>query len=356
MGRGNNELDAAAAPYVAVRVTDLRDLDVAAIRFDFDLTFAALLMNADGTIYHRFGGRGAAGADQYLGLQALAQVLRDTVEEHKAYDRAPSPPAASKPLRAIDLPVLKQKIDGGQRVDCMHCHMVNDAEVRDAMQQKKWRRDDAYVFPDPARIGLTLDPAHQAKVIAVAADSPAAKAGIAAGDELLALGEQRSVRTFSDVQWALHRAPFAANELAVRFRHDGAARDAVLALADGWKRCPPEDFAWRPLKWNLSPSPGFGGPALAADERKRLGIGDAPFAMRVQYLVDWGEQAARGKAARAAGLKSGDIVLAFGGKRDFVSFPHLHAWTALTLTAGADTEIVVWRDGKEHTLRYKLPE
>lgn len=356
MGRGNSELDAAALPYVAVRVTDLSEIDVRAIRFDFDLTFAVLLMHADGTIYHRFGGRGATNADRYLSLATLAQVLRDTVAEHRAYDRAPSPPAPLEPLRAIDLPVLKQKITGGQKIDCVHCHMVNDAEARDAMLQKAWRRDDAYVFPDPARVGLTLDPARQTKVTAVAADSPAAKAGIAAGDELQALGEQRSVRTFSDVQWALQRAPFAANELPVRFTRDGAPRDARLALAEGWKRCPPEDFAWRPLKWNLSPSPGFGGPALGVDERKRLGLADAPFAMRVQYLVDWGEQKARGLAARAAGLKAGDVVLSFAGKRDFRGFDHLHAHVALTLTAGVDTEIVVWRDGKELTLRYKLPE
>ena len=81
-----------------------------------------------------------------------------------------------------------------------------------------------------------------------------------------------------------------------------------------------------------------------------------PFAMRVQYLVDWGEQKARGQAARAAGLKQGDVIVAFAGKRDFVSFPHLHAWVALTQAAGTDTPIVVWRDGKEHTLRYQLPE
>lgn len=339
-----------------MRVTDLRDVDVANMRFDFDLTFAVLLMHADGTVYHRFGGRGAAHADQYLRLDTLAQLLRDTLDEHRANDRAPSPPAAGRPLRAIDLPVLQRKIAGGQRIDCVHCHTVNDAEARDAMLKKSWRRDDAYVFPDPARIGLTLDAARQAKVTAVEPGSAAAMAGLVAGDELLALGEQRSVRTFSDVQWALHRAPFAAHELQVRLRRDGTARDATLAPIDGWKRCPPEDYAWRPLKWNLSPSPGFGGPALAAAERQKLGIGDAPFAMRVQYHVDWGEQKARGLAARAAGLKQGDIVLGFAGKRDFGGFDHLHAWVALTLTAGTETPIVVWRDGAEHTLRYRLPE
>jgi serine protease Do len=357
LGRGNPELDAAAAPFVAVRVTDLRDVDVANLRFDFDLTFAVLLMHADGTVYHRFGSRDAGPADRWSSLATMAQLLRDTLPEHRAYDGAPSPPPRAKPMRAIDLPVLQQKLASGQQIDCVHCHTVNDAESRDAMLGKRWRRDDAYVFPDPARVGLTLDPLRQAKVTAVAAGSPAAAAGVAAGDELLALGVQPSVRTLGDVQWALHRAPFAANELPVRFRRDGAERTAALVVADGWKCCPPEDYAWRPLKWNLSPSPGFGGPVLDAAEKRRRGLpDDTTFAMRVQYLVDWGEHAARGRGAHAAGLRKGDVVLAFGGKRDFHGFDHLHAWCALTLTAGADTPIVVWRDGAEHTLRYRLPE
>ena len=43
MGRAN-DLAAAAADYVPVRVTNLQDLDVANLRFDFDLTFAVLLI------------------------------------------------------------------------------------------------------------------------------------------------------------------------------------------------------------------------------------------------------------------------------------------------------------------------
>ncbi len=339
-----------------MRVTNLRDIDIANLRFDFDLTLSVLLMHADGTIYHRYGGRGSQGAEQYLDIATLAALLRDTLGEHHAYDRAPAPPETVEPLRAIDLPVLQRKIRGGQRIDCVHCHTVHDAEARGAMLQETWEREDAFVFPDPARLGITLDPRHQSTVLEVIESSPAARTGIQPGDELLALGEQQSVRTFSDVQWALHRAPFAANRLSVRFRRDGVVHDAAIVLAEGWKRCPPRDYAWRPLKWNLSPAPGFGGSVLSREQRQQLGLGDAPFAMRVTYLVDWGEQKARGQAARAAGLRKGDVVVGFAGKRDFESFDHLHAYCALTLTAGAETEIAVWRDGRERTLRYDLPE
>jgi len=355
LGRDLPDLHAAAAPYVAVRVTNLRDVDIANLRFDFDQTFAALLMHADGTIYHRYGGRGPAGPEQYLSVRSLTQLLRDTLREHRDYDRQPNAPKLRAPQRAIDLPVLQRKIAGGQRIDCVHCHTVHDAEARDAMLAGRWRRDDAFVFPDPARVGITLDPEHQAKVHDVRDGSAAARAGLQKGDELLTLGEQRSVRTFSDVQWALHRAPFGANRIAVRWRRGEREHDAQLDLDDGWKRCPPEHYAWRPLKWNLSPAPGFGGRTLDEAARRRLGLADAPFAMRVTYLIDWGEQKARGKAARAAGLHKGDVVVGFAGKRDFASFEHLHAFCALTLVAGESTAIEVWRDGKVHTLRYALP-
>ena len=356
MGRASAELAAAAAPYVAVRVTDMGNVDLNVIRFDFDLTFAAVLMHADGTIYHRYGSRGAEGADHYLSQSSLAALLRDALPDHRAYDKAPSPPKKRPPQPVLELPVLKRQVAAGQRLDCVHCHTINDATFADAFDRKTWRRDDAYVFPDPAQVGLALDRESQAKVTAVTAGSPAATAGLRAGDEVISLGVQRRVRTQSDVQWALHEAPFGANRLPVRFARDGKEHDATFALANGWKRCAPEQYSWRPFQWNLTPSCGFGGPSLDAAARAKLGLQQAPFAMRVQYVVDWGERAARGHAAAAAGLKKGDIVVGFAGKRDFVDFQHLHAWVGLTLTAGVETEIVVWRQGKEQVLRYRLPE
>jgi len=190
----------------------------------------------------------------------------------------------------------------------------------------------------------------------VTAGSPAAAAGLKQGDELLSLGEQPAVRTLGDVQWALHRAPFGDNTLPVAWRRGGQTTRAKITLRDGWKRCPPEDYAWRPFKWNLSPSSGFGGPALGEKERKDLGIAAGKFAFRVGYIVDWGERAARGRAAHAAGLKKGDVVIAFAGKDDFVSVEHFHAWVSLTRTAGEDTEIVVLRGKARLVLRYPLPE
>lgn len=355
MARGERELDEAAADYVCVRITDLAEWDLEVARFDFDLTFAALLMHPDGTVYHRYGGRGPADASDYLSMTSLARLLRDTVGEHRAYTEHPSAPTVAAPQLAGELPVLQQKRQQGQKIDCVHCHTVNDAEHVDAVRNGRWRREQMWQFPDPARIGLVLDREQQAMVTVVVPDSPAAKAGIAKGDWLLSLGEQRSVRTLSDVQWALQQAPFGDTTLPVRFRSGKAEVAAKLELPSGWKQCAPEDYAWRPYKWNLSPSAGFGGPALDAAAKRELGIDPTKFAFRVQYLVDWGEQAHRGRAAKSAGLRKGDVVVSFAGKDEFRSMEHFHAWVALTGTAGVETEIVVRRGEQRLVLHYALP-
>lgn len=338
-----------------VKVTDLRDVDVANLRFDFDLTFAALLMHADGTVYHRYGSRGPDRADGYLSLTSLAALLRDTVPEHTAYDGAPQPPPQDPAQRAIDLPVLQQKLAKGQKIDCVHCHTVNDAEYPARRASRSWHADSPFVFPDPERIGITLDREQQNRVAAVAKDSAAAAAGLRAGDVLLALGGQRAARTFADVQWALDRWSGGDCELPLRYRRDDAEHAVALHLAAGWKRCDPADYAWRPYKWNLSPSAGFGGPALIAAQRRDLGLAGDRFAFRVGYIVDWGDRAERGEAVKAAGLKKGDIVVSFAGKDDFASVEHFHAWVALAHEVGEEVDFVVLRDGERRTLRYALP-
>lgn len=356
MVRAPEEFAAAAAPYVCVRVTDMRDVDLNLIRFDFDLTLAVVLMHADGTIYHRYGSRDASSPLAWMSIPSLVRLLRDTLADHRDHVRAPAPPPTRAPLRAIDLPALQQKTAGGQQVDCVHCHTINDAEHALAVQRGTFTPDDRWVHPDPARIGLRLDADDQAVVRAVAPGSPAARAGVEVDDRIETLGVQTRVRTIADVAWALHQAPPAAASLVLTYRRGDVVHEGELELPAGWKQCPPEDYAWRPYKWNLSPSCGFGGPALGRAEKQRLDLPAGSFAFRVQYIVDWGEKSHRGRAVARAGISKGDVVLAFAGKDDFVSVDHFHAWVALTRQAGEEVEVVLLRDGQRQTVRYALPQ
>lgn len=355
MGRDPREFRDAAAPYVCVKITDLTDIDIRALRFDFDLTFAALLLHADGTVYHRYGSRGPDAADGYLSIASFARLLQDSLADHRAHDAAPTPPPAHEPLRAIDLPVLRGKRAKGQRLACVHCHTVNDAEHVQAVQERRWQRDDLWVHPDPRRIGLRLDPNQQDTIAEVLADAPAAKAGLRAGDVLIALGTQQPIRSLADATWALHREPPTAHALPARWRRGEREIAGELALPDGWKRCSPAEYAWRPYKWNLSPNCGFGGSPLDAAAKTRLGIAADDFAFTVTYLVDWGENAHRGRAAAAAGLRQGDVLIAFAGRSRFASMEEFHAWVALEGTAGSETELTILRAGERQTLRYQLP-
>lgn len=335
----------------------MRDVDLELIEFDFDLTMAIVVMAADGTVYHRYGSRDPHDALSWMSIPSLVRLLHDTVEDHRAHEAAAEPaPREPAPRRVIDLPFLQRRLAAGQRLDCVHCHTVHDALHAQAVAQGAWRDNDKWVYPDPRRIGLTLDAGDQARVVAVAAGSPSAAAGLRAGDRLLRLGQQPRVRTVADVSWALHQEPAGVAAVPVTFVRDGAEHAVTMDLADAWKVCPPEEYAWRPYKWNLSPAPGFGGPALDADAKRRLGLPAATFAFRVDYLVDWGERADRGRAAAKAGIRKGDVVLSFAGEDAFASVEHFHAFVRLRCRVGQEVEVVLLRAGERHTLRYVLPE
>ncbi len=352
------ELAAAARDWVCVRVTDMSQIDLEVYAFDYDLTFAALLMHVDGPVYHRFGGRDGDDATRWSSLAALTRLLRDAHASHVEYCLAPEPPAGREARFVVDLPPLARKRAANAKLAaaCVHCHTVHDTLYAHAVETGTLQPDDIWVYPPPGRVGLTLDPTEQARVVLVREGSPAAAAGLQAGDVLLSLGVQRRVLTATDVQWALHRAGAGEGEVAVAWRRDASRHDGVLALPDGWKRGTPEDYAWRPFKWNLSPTPGFGGPALSAAEKSKLGLAADRFAFRVQYLVTWGEQAHRGRAAAEAGIRQGDVIVAVDGKADFASVDHFHAWIPLTHRAGEVVVFDVLRGGERRSVSLALPK
>ena len=72
-------------------------------RFDYDLTFAVLLMHANGAVYHRYGGRDHSDPMSHSSMTALLQVMRQTLEEHET--SPPSAPSRPPPSTVLDLPL-----------------------------------------------------------------------------------------------------------------------------------------------------------------------------------------------------------------------------------------------------------
>jgi len=344
----------AAADWVCVRITNMRHIDLDTIRFDFDLTLSLVLMNAEGTVYHRYGSRPFEDPLSWTSIPSLLRLMEVTLEEHAAYQKAPSPPPEAPARTVAELSGWRTVI-GRKEPDCIHCHTVHDIMYASAQKDGTWTPDQTWIYPEPSRIGVDLDVLEQELVTAVADGSPAAAAGLRPGDRLQRLGIQPRVRTIADVQWALHHAAGEATTVPLTFFREGERREAELALEDGWKRTTPREYAWRAYKWNLSPAPGFGGPALARAEKEQLGLDPDAFAFRVQYLVDWGRKAHRGRAARRAGIRKGDVIASFAGKADFDSIEHFHAWVRLTRRVGERVEVELLRDGERRTVELILP-
>lgn len=319
-------------------------------RFDYDLTFAALLMNADGTIYHTFAGRDWTDPMSHLTMPALEKLLHDTVAEHEAYQAAPKPPALAKPFTIEQYPTMQRRIKKGDRPSCMHCHMVAEYKFGSLKEAGRYRLEEFMHYPDPIAIGLTLSQEPQTVVEAVANGSAAAKAGLQAGDRIERIGGTR-IATFGDVQRVLHETPDKGGDLAMSVRRDDASLEKRLALRPRWKHVDPRHYAWRPAKWAMWPRPGFGGRRLNDGELQAAGLPAGIWALRVGYVVTWGDYSFLGRAAQQAGIRKGTILLATDGKRDFESEAHWQAWFRMTRRLGVPVQLEVWEKGKRKLLK-----
>jgi hypothetical protein len=106
------------------------------------------------------------------------------------------------------------------------------------------------------------------------------------------------------------------------------------------------------------PGPGFGGPALGAEQKRARGLDPGAFALRVEYLVTWGDAEERryGEAAVRAGVQKGDVVLGADGKRDFASPDHFQAWWRLEVKPGQRVRLEVLRGEERRTVELPVPE
>ncbi|MBI3099248.1 MAG: PDZ domain-containing protein [Planctomycetes bacterium] len=352
MVRPPREFREAAWDYVCVRVLDMKGVDLDLYRFDYDLTFAAVLMNPDGTIYHHYGGRDTGDPAGMLAMRSFAQLLKDGMETHAEYMKNPKPPAASSKRPIESLAPMARRMKAAKQ-ECIHCHTVNDVEREVAQADGSWTADRIWKWPSPAQIGMSLDPEDQVRVTEVVPGSPLDRAGVKKEDRLIRLGG-RSVRSFSDVQRVLEETPNHAGSLLIEFEHMTRAEKAMIPIEEGWKTGTPLTLSWRPSMWGLRPNPGFGGPMLTGEEKAKLGLPRSDFAIRIQYLITWGDHPEDGRNALKAGFKKDDVVLSVAGKKDFQTTQHFQAWFRLTQKPGTDAEFEVLREGKVQNIRMKV--
>ncbi len=307
----------------------MRGVNLDLFDFDYDLTWMSFFLHADGTIYGRYGGRDTDSADSRVSLAGLRYALEAALARHRRAEVRCSGPETKTPRTVEQYPAARRMPERA----CIHCHQVYDLRRESLQAVGKWRREELWVYPLPENIGLTLDRDRGDRVAHVAAASLAARAGIQVGDRLLTI-DGRSVASFADVQYALHRAP-ARGKLTIIWRHEEQMHKSELPLTDGWRKT---DISWRWSLRGVDPPPGVHGDDLSADEKKALGLSAKRLAFRQGPFVS--------EPARQAGVRQNDVIIGVNGKTLDMSERQFGAYIRLNYRVGESVTYNVLRRGK----------
>jgi serine protease Do len=336
--------------FVSLRQVEMKGVDLSQFQFDYDLNWAAMFINADGTVYARYGTQSIDGPDAYNSIASLEKTMQRVLELHDNYEKVKASLAAKRgpdqPYKTpLDMPGMenKEKLAGvTARNNCVHCHMIHDA------QQNQWRVEGTmsierlYRWPLPDNVGMHIDPKDGRKIQTVAADSAAAKAGLVVGDEITHVAGQ-PITSIADIQWPLHNLPQGDTSIDITVLHDGQPATKTLALTSGWKKT---NFLWRKSRQSLHPQPGFWPTPLNDKQVKDLGpavpAGAKP--LRVQFIDKIHPE---GQAVRSAGLKEGDVIIAVNGQPSTFATPDAFQMDVRLNHKGGDVlKLTILRNGK----------
>ncbi|PQO38406.1 Trx7/PDZ domain-containing (seleno)protein [Blastopirellula marina] len=344
--------------YVRVRIVGTNGLDLNLFQYDYDQSFAVFLMNADKTIYGRFGTRShRTDWTSDVSIEGLAKAMDLGLQLHKNYPanrewftgKQGEKPLYSSPEK---FPSLQEKYtatlnyEGDVVKSCIHCHQIGDAQ-KAVFRDQAQPIPDTYLFPypHPKAIGMIIDPSDMNTLKEVTPDSVAAKAGLQPGDKIFALNGQ-IILSIADIQWVLHHCDATDLVDAVVERGD-TKKKVTLKLPEGWRQ--QDDLSWRVSTWPMRRMV-LGGLVLeeATDEqRQQAGITDPEkMALRVRFMGRYGDHA----LAMKTGFKVDDILVSYDGKDNLTRETDLLAYATSNCLPGDKVEIKVVRAGKPITL------
>ncbi len=347
--------------FVCVRIVHANGMDLSQFQFDYDQSWAAFLMNADMTIYGRYGTRShQTESDNDVSLEGFGKALSGALALHTRFSEVKDKLAAKRgPNSTVqapeDFPSLKGKYgsklnyEGKVVQSCIHCHQVGEA-LRAVSRSRNQPIPEKvlYPYPNPKILGLILDPKAKAKVSQVVAGSSGAKDGFLTGDEIVEL-EGQPILSIADVQWVLHHAGPTAR-LKAKVSRAGKTVDLPVTLAEGWRQ--QEDISWRATSWALRRM-ALGGLRLESmpDEARRdAKIPEGQLALRVKHVGQYGEHA----AAKNAGFQKDDILVAVENQTVPLTESALMAQLLHGHKSGEAIPVTVLRGGKRIDL--KLPQ
>jgi hypothetical protein len=344
--------------YVCVRQVSTNGLDLNTFQYDTDQSFVVFILNADGTVYGRFGTR--SHRTEWLedvSLEGMAEALQGGLELHANYpaNRDELVGKRGKPLEFSSpekYPELKEKYSdqlamSGEIVkSCIHCHQIGDARRSYYRSSGNAISDEIlFPYPHPKLVGLILDPKHRAKVERVVEGSWGAAAGFQPGDEIHRLSGQ-PILSMADVQWVLDSIDPRGGTVLCEVRRNSQALNLTLRVPENWRQA--SDISWRVSTWGLRRM-ATGGMVLenAADDRKNeLGIAKDKMSLRVKSVGQWGLHA----TAKKAGFEVDDVIVKFGDRDDLKNETELLRYAVQGLRADQNVLVVIRRRTETQTL------
>lgn len=350
--------------FVCVRIVSTNGLDLSLFQFDTDQSFAVFMLNADRTIYGRFGTR--SHRTEWVGdvsLKGLTKALEGALELHAAAPASkailaaktgPAPAFASPEL----MPSLKDKYasqlnySGDVAKSCIHCHQIGDAQ-RDLYRSRNEAIPEPLLnpYPHPRSLGLILNPDERATVKEVRQGSLAESAGLHAGDRITHLNGQPML-SIADVQWVLHNLSPDGDRILVNLRRGEALHAVTLQLPAGWRTR--DDISWRVSAWGLRRmvTGGLKLEPIDSADRGRGGIPLDGMALQVRHVGQYGPHA----AAKNAGFQTGDVLVSFDGRNDLLTDSDVLRYGASKKIPGDQVAIEIIRAGERRTLHLPMQE
>ncbi|MDA0834140.1 MAG: Trx7/PDZ domain-containing (seleno)protein [Planctomycetota bacterium] len=349
--------------FVRVRIVSTNGLDLSTFQFDTDQSFVMFFLNADGTIYGRFGTRSHRTEWQEdVSFKGLGQALAGALELHRDYPRNKKMLAAKRGPKPDypspeKFPTLKEKYkatlnyEGDVVASCIHCHQIGDSRRLSYLDRGEMIPDQLlFSYPHPKAVGLILDPDAKATVQRVIDDSPAARSGFRGEDRLISLKGQ-PLLSIADVQWVLHHSSPEGEKIDAVVEHDGERISLVLELTDGWRE--KDDIAWRVSSWELRRfvAGGMIVKPVTAEQRQSLKLPADAMALRVEHLGLYPPH----NVAHLAGFQKEDVIVAFDGKDDLNRETDLLAYAVRNYRSRKVVEIALIRDGKRQLRKLTFP-
>lgn len=350
--------------FVRVRIIQGNGMDLSLFQFDYDLTFAAFFLNADKTIYGRFGTRSDfENAAKDISIEGFRKALEGALELHKDYPgnkellAGKTGPEPEKEVPEAYPALLRYtaqlNFDSRINAQCIHCHQIGQAQREVYWYEQKPVPDEVlYPFPLPSVLGLTFSPNHPAKIRNIAPGSSVEQDGFRRADELLTLDGQ-PILSIADIQWVLHRAP-TTGSLPAKINRHGQEIDLAVTLKDGWRKG--SDISWRTTTQELR-LVALGGMVLedlSDVDRERTGIDGEKMGLKVGSVNRGGRRGGEQTNAAKAGIRRGDVIVAFGNQTQRLTESGIIGYVLQERPEARALPVVVLRNGKRMELQMSL--